>query len=69
VDVMHVLCCAVLCCAVLSESEAEGVIALESNPVRMGFHGGAGEWAPCHVLSMLVLLAPDLICAIGCQRI
>jgi hypothetical protein len=51
---------------VLSEAEAEGVIALEFNPVRVGFHGGAGEWAPCHVLlSMLLLLAPNLVCAIG----
>lgn len=33
----------------LTSAEAESVIALEFNPVRVGFHGGAGEGEHSHL--------------------
>jgi hypothetical protein len=41
--VCHPACMYALQLGLLTTAEAEGVIALEFNPVRVGFHGGAGE--------------------------
>lgn len=41
---LRLLLIASLQLGLLSESEAEAVIAVEFNPVRVGFHGGADVW-------------------------
>lgn len=41
---VHVCLSVVLQLDLLTAAEAESCIALEFNPVRVGFHGGAGGW-------------------------